>query len=362
MHHKEKSTMKWVRGLLGGSLALIALSVASPAEAGWDNVFRTTCWHRWGHGDSTSSYYAPATSYYAPSVSYYDPCCNPCAQQVCTTRYIQRSYYQPVTTYQTRSYYEPVTSYRTSYYYAPVTSYKYTCCYDPCTCTSRMVSQPVTSWELRSQCNAVQSWVQRCCRVPVVSYQKVCYWEPQTCCSLVDPCTGRVLSNGATAPAANGTVPAVPAAPAEQQPRVNEFRSTDTNSPLYNKTYPPEGSGMRHRTDRQFVPATPKQPVVPKYDRITLNDDAAGASSGLVGRVVCDGSQQPLGSTQLVFVPETATGERAVTTTDAEGRFRVTLASGKWNVYVRDLEGRAVPHSQVTVNQNEIRQMTLVSR
>src|SRR5262245_11911982 len=166
MQPKEMSAMNWFRGIVGGGLVALVLTIASPAHAGWDNVFSTTCWHKWcGNGSSYyGSYYG---AYYAPSVSYYDPCCNPCPQQVCTTRYIQRSYYQPVTTYTTRSYYEPVTTYRTSYYYAPVTCYRYSCCYDPCTCTSRMVATPITRYELRSQCCPVQSLVQRCCQVPV---------------------------------------------------------------------------------------------------------------------------------------------------------------------------------------------------
>src|SRR5262245_11680523 len=45
--------------------------------------------------------------------STYDAGC--CPQQTCTTRYIQRTYYQPVTTYTTKTYYEPVTTYQTSY-------------------------------------------------------------------------------------------------------------------------------------------------------------------------------------------------------------------------------------------------------
>src|SRR6478735_6314463 len=73
---------------------------ASDASAAWDNVFQTTCCG----GNSTRS------SYFAPSPA---PACCP------SVSYVQRCYYQPVTTYKTESYYEPVTSYRTSYYWQP---------------------------------------------------------------------------------------------------------------------------------------------------------------------------------------------------------------------------------------------------
>src|SRR5262249_16866799 len=102
--------MKPIRVVVWGcALALLAAG-AGPGPAAWDNVFQVCC----------SSCGQPAASYFGPS----DPCCTPPPQRVCTTRYVQRSYYQPVVCYQTRSYFEPVTTYRTSYYYEPVTSYR----------------------------------------------------------------------------------------------------------------------------------------------------------------------------------------------------------------------------------------------
>src|SRR5262249_57906038 len=97
------------------------------------------------------------------------PCCAPCPP-VCTTRYVQRCYYQPVVSYQTRSYFEPVTTLRTSFFYEPVTSYRYSCFFDPCTCSFQQVACPTTSYQLRSQTCAVQSWVQAGCSVPGTSY------------------------------------------------------------------------------------------------------------------------------------------------------------------------------------------------
>src|SRR5581483_9653144 len=102
---------------LRGAVWVCALTVwagaARPASAAWDNVFQVCC-----HScRSSASYYA------APApVAAADPCCAPQPCQQCTTRYVQRCYYQPVTIYQTSHYYEPVTTYRTSYYYEPVTT------------------------------------------------------------------------------------------------------------------------------------------------------------------------------------------------------------------------------------------------
>src|SRR2546423_7421052 len=114
--------MRPCRGLVWGC-ALAALAAGTtPARAAWDNVFQTCCWGCNKHAPAVANYYAPPAA----------PCQQPCPPQ-CTTRYVQRSYYQPVTTYKTETCYEPVTTYRTSYYYEPVTTYRYSCYYDPCT-------------------------------------------------------------------------------------------------------------------------------------------------------------------------------------------------------------------------------------
>ncbi|MGH7171832.1 MAG: hypothetical protein ACRELG_16270, partial [Gemmataceae bacterium] len=100
--------------------ALAALAMANgTAEAAWNNVFQVCC-----NSCRGSNYVAvPAPVAAAPAP------CGGCQQ--CTTRYVQRCYYQPVTTYRQSCYMEPVTTYRTSYYYEPCTSYRYSCYYDP---------------------------------------------------------------------------------------------------------------------------------------------------------------------------------------------------------------------------------------
>ena len=149
----------------------LVVAGASPVHAAWCNVFQVCCFNC--RTPRTANYVAAAP----------DTSCNSCPQQTCTTRYVQRCYYQPVTCYQTKTCYEPVTTYRTSYYYEPVTSYRYSCYYDPCTCTSQQVATPVTCYQLRSQCCPVQSWVQRCSQVPVTTYKQSFYYEPVTSCS-----------------------------------------------------------------------------------------------------------------------------------------------------------------------------------
>ena len=62
--------------------ALLLVASGSSAQAAWDNVFQVCC-HHCGSAPVTSSY----SAYMAATTA--DPC-NPCPQQVCTTRYVQR--------------------------------------------------------------------------------------------------------------------------------------------------------------------------------------------------------------------------------------------------------------------------------
>ena len=231
--------MKPLRGVLWlGALGYLMLHAAA-VEAAWDNVFQVTC-----HPFRRSS-----VSNYA------DPCCNPCPQQCCTTQYVQRCYYQPVTVYQTRSYYEPVTTYRTSFYWEPVTSYRYTSYYDPCTCCYRQVACPTTCYQLRSQCCPVQSWVQRCCQVPVTAYRQGSYWEPVTSCC--DPCAVPSCPTGETPRAV------APPGVTEQRTAPTD-KGTGSGSPLYDRSYsnPPQPSGSKSSL-RPNVPTLPVSPPPP---------------------------------------------------------------------------------------------------
>ncbi len=174
-------------------LALAALAMANgSAAAAWNNVFQVCC-----HSCRSSNYVAAPAAVAAPAP------CGGCQQ--CTTRYVQRCYYQPVTSYRQSCYMEPVTTYRTSYYYEPCTSYRYSCYYDPCTCRYQQVAQPVTTYRLRSRCCPVTSYLQRCCLQPVTTYQQMTYYEPQTTC-----CT-TTIGAPVAAPPASAAPPVPPA-------------------------------------------------------------------------------------------------------------------------------------------------------
>jgi hypothetical protein len=259
------------RGVRSVCALIVLAAVPGPARAAWDNVFQVCCF---------GCRNRPAVSNYAAP----NPCCNPCPppQPVCTTRYVQRCYYQPVTCYQTRSYYQQVTTYRTSYYYEPVTSYRYSCYYDPCTCRYQQVACPTTCYRLRSQCCPVTNWVQRCCQVPVTSYRIASYWEPVTsCCTPQAPsCYPTAASaapcapNGtaAASPYPSGTQP--PAGVTEQRiapvPGVSEQRTpTGTGSPLYDRYYPPPQNPPPYMPGvGRSVPPPPPAPPTVRLDRI----------------------------------------------------------------------------------------------
>jgi hypothetical protein len=362
--------MKPLRGV--GWLCALGLwgAGAAPASAAWCNVFQVCC-HSCGRS-SVSAYAA----YAAP-----DPCCNPCPQ-VCTTRYVQRCYYQPVTTYQTRTYYEPVTTYRTSYYYEPVTSYRYSCYYDPCTCSYKQVACPTTCYQLRSQCCPVQSWVQRCCSVPVTTYQQCSYYEPVTTCCTPPPCCPTsyavpVVSEApavATPPPA-GTVQPPPAGPA--QPGVVEGRSTPApavretpgttpggSNPVYDRYYPmPPASGSSLRQPPPRLPVTPPAPVPAQAPpSVKLDRIVAVPTPMLKGQVVRLDDNAPQAGARLMFVSAAQKGPQQSVTADSTGQFRVTLASGGWLVYVHGADGKPIFHSKIDLRDNETRQVTLVSR
>jgi hypothetical protein len=244
------------RWLAAGLLALLA---GSPLHAAWNNVFQVCC-NSCG-GQTSASYYAPPA----------DPC-NPCPPPpCCTTRYIQRSYYQPVVTYQTKTYYEPVTTYRTSYFWEPVQTVRYTSFYDPSTCCFRQQACPVTAYRLRSQCCPVQSVVARCCTVPVTTQQLMTYYEPQTTCTSTTigaPVAAPPPGTMATPPLGPMAAPPPGAGVNDSQTGVppagvrdsgDNFRGSDSYKP---ETMPPaSGSSLR-----QLTPQSPGNVKTPSNE------------------------------------------------------------------------------------------------
>jgi hypothetical protein len=359
--------------------ALAALAVMNGnIHAAWNNVFQVCC-----HNCRSSNYVAvPAP---APVVSSYNGC------QQCTTRYVQRCYYQPVTTYRQSCYLEPVTTYRTSYYYEPCTSYRYSCYFDPCTCSYQQVACPVTTYRLRAQYCPVTSYLQRCCLQPVTTYQQVTYYEPQTtCCTttigapvVAPPCPSAspppaVQGAPVTPPPAVQGAPAVPAPGVSGQPNTAQPNTSPPAGQSSNMPYPPEqagatsnnggtphmpnSDGSAYRQPRLQTPV-PLQPVAPtpksrvRFDRITSTPQHN--TEGQVLRA----DRQPQAGVKVIFVGADAQGGRQSLTTDGSGRFQTTLAAGNWLVYTQDTAGRLIYQQKIHItNATPAAPLTLVSR
>jgi hypothetical protein len=365
--------------------ALGALAAdAAPARAAWDNVFQVCFFHH--RQPVTAGYYAAPV---VPVQAYSSPCC---PQTTCTTNYVQRCFYQPVTTYQSRTYFEPVTTYRTSYYYEPVTTYRYSCYVDPCTGCPQKVATPCTSYQLRSQCCPVQSWVQRCCSVPVTTYQRCSYWEPvTTCCQVPQPCcpapapccpTGLTAAPappavgvavtpapvpGPAAPPSVGEQRSLPPGPpaAAQQPQyyppqppvIQEQRSGPAPS-MYDKYY---GSGYRQPGLGAPAPVDPSRQTAPPPPAVKLDRIVLGPEGPIQGRVVrMDNAPRP--GTRVVFVSADRKSDRQAVTANAAGRFEVPLGAGAWHVYLSGPDGRQEYHSRIEVSDRQAPFLTLVSR
>jgi hypothetical protein len=283
-------------------------------------------------------------------------------------KYIQRSYYQPVTCYSQKTYYEPVTTYRTSYYYEPVCSYRYSCYYDPCSCSYQQVATPVTSYVMRQQCCPVTSYLQRCCMVPTTSYRQVCYWEAVPTCSPCPTCPSCPTCNGSSCDGQphNGGAPAVDESRIPPggggPPAVDESRKPFDPS----RQYPadPMNPATGRQNAKQPLRARPVAPTPPpppppavKLDRIV----SAPATPGVTGQVL-KANRTAASGAKVSFVNEAKTADRQTVTAGTDGQFTVSLASGSWLVYVHDGKGQMQFHSKVDVKGSETKLMTLVSR
>jgi hypothetical protein len=349
---------------LAGCLGVLAVLLAadSPGQAAWNNVFQVSCFHH--RRTTTSGYCCPAP---VPVVAQASPCC---PQTCCTTQYVQRSYYQPVTCYQQKTFYEPVTTYQTSYYYEAVTSYRYSCYFDPCTCSYQQVATPTTCYQLRSRCNPVTSYLQRCQMVPVTSYRLSYYYEPVTSCSTTPCCNaGGAPAVAAPALAAPGAAP--PGVGEQQQqlqprPGVGEnpgggsrdsfFPSRETQPPPMNGA---EGSSFRQ--PRLGVPGSPpaapaNQPKV-HIDRIAYLPD-----HNVAGQIVRAEDRAPKAGARLLFVNADRDGDQQSVTSDGQGRFQTTLAKGTWLVYVRNQEGTPAFQKRLEIRESGNSEMQLTSR
>lgn len=324
-----------------GCAVAAMIAVGTPAQAAWNNVFQVCC--------NTCGTPAPVVA------AYPDPCPAPCPAPcppppVCTTRYVQRTYYQPVTCYKPQTYTEAVTTYQTRYYSEPVTTYRYSCAYNPCTCRYESVAQPVTCYRTRAQCCPVTSYLQRTCMVPVTVQRPVTYYEAVTSCCT--PTSTPAAAPPAGAPGgtesrdpASSLPPPPPESRETREPTPAGTDSTRDRSPGYT---PP---GTMPRTESGFR-GTPGV----RFDRI-----ASTGGSNVEGRLV-DDARLPRSGARVLFVSVEEKRTQFEATTTADGVFRAKLPSGGWLVYTFDAKGKPVFSRRVEVPAGKGVNFTLVSR
>jgi hypothetical protein len=361
--------------ILGGALVAL-LGAADVASAAWNNVFQATCFHK---KQPAVSHYVPVpvVAQSPPVVAYSNPC-DPCPKTVCSTSYVQRCYYQPITSYTTKTYYEPVTTMQTSYYYEPVVSYKYSCYYDPCTCSYQQVAVPSTSYCLKAKSCPVQSWVQKCCQVPVTSYQKCCYWEPQTTCCTTTPGVAAPVyppapnggSYGGPPPVNEQKIPGLPPSPPSNLPpkQENYYGPPTMGEGSQTKAFaPPAYNGWQSGSQPSLgnpVPALKplnQAPAAPKAAPIPLDKVASNPGNPVKGQVVTF-ANAPKPNTQLMFVPASQNGLTKTATANAGGQFNVSLTSGQWHVYIQHANGQKAFHSKIQISEEQPSYLTLVSK
>jgi hypothetical protein len=328
-------------GVWGAAVAALAV-LGSPAHAAWNNVFQVCC--------NNCSTPAPVVA------SYGDPCCPPppCPPPpVCTTRYVQRTYYEPCVSYKAQTYTEAVTTYQTRYYTEACTSYRYTCAYNPCTCRYESVAQPVTSYRVRAKCCPVTSYLQRTCMVPVMTQRAITMYEPvTTCCTptangavTTPPAGATIIPEGGAAP--GGAERREPAGALPPAPPGTESRepAADSSSPRYAPvpSMPPGESGFRR---------TPPA----RLDRTASSRDGT-----VVGRMT-DAGRVPMANSRVLFVSAAEKTEQYEAKTDADGVFRTRLAEGGWLVYTFDTNGKPVFSRRIEVGAEKGVNFTLVKR
>jgi hypothetical protein len=358
--------MTLVRGIrAGGALALLLL-VPQLAPAAWDNVFQVTCFGC-RRNQTSSSYFiaapAPSCSSCQSSSSFFiaapSPCtsCAPPCPAPCptTTAYVQRTYFQPVTTLQAETHFEPVTSVRTSFFWEPVTSVTVSSFFDPCT-GCHQVATPVTSFRLRQQCNSVVNYVARVSYRPVTTMRQSSYMEAVQVPACPAPCP--TCPSVAAAPAcpscaAGAVAPAAP--PATVAPPLNLPAEPPPAALNEQRSLPPAGVSEQ-REQYYMPPATPSGRPAPKPATYKPERVASYSGSTVTGQVVRS-DYAPRAGAKVTFVNAQRQDDRQATLADGSGRFQVSLASGHWYVYVD-----GAYHNQMDVNGPATSPVTVVSR
>ncbi len=310
------------RGLACGAAVVLALAT-SQADAAWNNAFQVTCFRC----KNRASQYTPAPV--APVIAYSAPAADPCS--CCQTCYVQRCYYQPVTTY--KKVLEPVQQQRTSYYWEPVCTQRTSCYIDPCTGCPIQVTKPEVSYRLRSKCDTVTCYVERC--VPVTTYRIAHRLEAVTVCppGVTPPGSGRVTEQ----PPFNGVNPNPNYIRTPQGPMAEPGRITDTPA----------------------APGSLKKPSAIRMDKVTgrTNDGAF-----VRGQVVAKNFVTPMRGAKVLFVSKESETKKLDATADPAGRFAVSLPAGGWKIYLSSRDGSLEYHSSIDVQDAQNRNVMVVSR
>src|SRR5207302_1281738 len=131
--------------------------------------------------------------------------------------------------------------------------------------------------------------------------------------------------------------------PGVQEGVTGQSLKRDYNPPAPNLRMPraPEGTSFR--------PQPPAPPAAPPSVRLDASRIAAAPALNLQGEVVGLDRRPQAGATVL-FVNASQPSTRQTATADGAGRFRTTLAPGRWLVY---LEGRPELQKKVEVRDRE---------
>jgi hypothetical protein len=189
--------------------------------------------------------------------------------------------------------------------------------------------------------------------VPVTTYRQSFYWEPVTTCCQT-PCPSPCP------PPCNGT-PAV--SDQQSQPGVRSFQNGGPGVQQYDdRPMPPAGGAS---SQRQLTPQAPNTagrpaPVSSPPPKVKLDRIVAIPDHNVEGQVVRNDRAQA--NAKVLFVSADRQGDQRTLTTDSFGKFRVTLASGGWLVYVHGADGKPVFHSKINVCDDRPSTMTLTSR
>jgi len=194
--------------------------------------------------------------------------------------------------------------------------------------------------------------------VPYTAYRQSCYMEPVVC---MTPACPTCPSNGCPTggcPTANCPTGNCPTAGVQEQ-----SAAPQQSAPLPSGPQPGISEG-KDNLPPQGIPNN-RNRVAPNGNSVRLDRVASNTISPngrLQGTVVYDDRITPQSGARIVFTSTNNNGSRYTAQADASGRFNVELPAGDWNLAMLASNGQAEYHSQIQVQKNDDRMLTVVSR